>query len=193
MYVALNEGGEKSCTGSLVQDHQILTAAHCVHGDSFSGDFYILFGQTGEQDYYEEAKGDISHCQVPDQYKNEDADEYDWAYCVIDRPDEAEDVTPLTKASSVAAEVDMTVVGYPSAQLPGFPDYPVGYTPYAASCHAKFDGKEWLYKLATEVNTEGLSGSPLLRDDDDDVFGNHAGYNEDSEQQYGVPSVVRPA
>lgn len=189
LYVPLTGKQVKECTGALVGPARILTAAHCVHGDAFGGSFTIKFGQVDDEDWVEEAVGQLSNCQIPPQFLEGNHDEYDWAYCNIVRSAPKRNVRPLPLATRVGSTVDIMIIGYPADKVADYPDYPVSDTPYIEDCTATFVDNVWRYQCSTD---EAMSGSPLIRSNDTHVVGNHAGAEEDIDFNYGVASVVMP-
>ena len=199
LIVAITGQNAKQCTGALVGAAQILTAAHCVHGDLFVGSFSIFFGQVAADDWVEEAVGQLSACQIPPQFLDDNdpnQDQYDWAYCNIVRSSPNENVVPIALAISVTNPVDITIVGYPAAEVDDHPTdlYPVSFTPYVEDCTATFVDNVWRYQCSTD---EAMSGSPLCSSSNNVpvVVGNHAGAEIDIDFNYGVfslPTVATP-
>ena len=184
----------KQCTGALVGPAQFLTAAHCVHGDLFVGSFSIFFGQVAVDDWVEEAVGQLSACQIPSQFLDDNNDQYDWAYCTIVRSSQNANVVPIALATSVTNPVGITIVGYPAAEVADYPAdlYPVSFTPYVEGCTATFADNVWRYQCSTD---EAMSGSPLCSSSNKMcvAVGNHAGAEIAIDFNYGVFSLLTVA
>lgn len=179
MYI-YGPGRSGFCTGFLIEDTRILTAAHCVFDGTIAqeGGFHISFGMTDVNTFIEDAEGLVKDCEIPDEYVKQRGKAYDYARCDITRKHKNDDVKILPKQAHIPKSGIVVLVSYPEAPVNGFDeeDYPVGYTPYAEACIANYRTDHavnvWLYECST---ASGASGGPLIGEIDSlSVIGNHA-------------------
>ena len=188
------------CTGFLVPNQNIITAAHCLSEQvNFKPDsFIIYFGQTDESTFLEKAVGNVDDCNIPPRYTGRAGDAYDYALCPISRTNINDEVQPLMLAMSQPAnQLPITMVGYPVQGNAAFPNNVARYTPYQESCDARWVNQSddlgpgealWFISCSAEV---AQSGSPLLGRGSNGVIGSLVGAYDD--QNYGASLGSRPA
>lgn len=173
LYVNPGDGTTLTCTGFLIEDQRIITAAHCVSkfvnapkdSTNGKGSFYILLGQTTNSQYVERASGHASDCVIPPAYHDASYGDvaHDWAYCAIKRPDKDNKIVIFSKQAKRPSDTVILLVSYPAVAVAKFPNSPVGVTPYKEGCLTKWYKKThvWRYKCSTDP---GTSGGPMIGD-----------------------------
>ncbi|KAI0441903.1 ATP synthase F1 [Xylaria telfairii] len=164
-----------TATGWLVRDDLLVTAAHCVlDGDNHATRIRVHAGYSAGSENTRTSFGDqrsVARIALPSAWTEAKAEKSDIAFLQLDMP--YQDVTPIKYSTTDKEAQQLTIIGYPT-DLGAKTGTPGGEMYYMGSRReVDLEPNKWNMMVYRGDTQGGLSGAPIMRDDDFVAIGVH--------------------